>query len=158
MNLNIYHIALVGHIVGITMMAGTTFVDFIAFKQSGKVFASDKTKSPAMEDMLSGLQKIIGIGMLLILISGILMMVYMHQVWGEQTWFRVKMGILLLIIINGIIRRRMGTGWKKLLAGTPSDPGFDTKLSRMKSNITTVQVLQLLFFLVIFTLSVFKFN
>ena len=156
---NIYHIALVAHIVGITIMAGTTFIDFITFKQFWKIFSGDKAKSLVIEDILFRLQKFIGIGMLLIIISGVLMMVYLHQVWGQQIWFRVKMGILVLIIINGlVIRRRMGSRLKKLLAEGSPGSSFNAKLSGLKRNMMASHLFQMLFFTIIFVLSVFKFN
>jgi len=155
----IYNIALVAHIVGITIMAGTTFIDFITFKQFWKIFSDDKAKSLVIEDILYKLQRFMGIGMLVIIISGVLMMVYLHQVWGQQIWFRVKMGILVFIIINGlVIRRRMGSGLKKLLTEGSSDSRFNAKLSGLRRNITTVHLFQMLFFTIIFVLSVFKFN
>lgn len=158
MDLNIYKIALATHIIGITIMAGTTFIDYIIFQQFRKVFTTDKPKSLLMEDILNKLQIFIGIGMLGIILSGVLMMVYMHQVWGQQVWFRIKMGILILIIINGFaFRRRLGLKLKKLLERS-SGNGLTTELSRVKGNITLVQILQMLFFITIFVLSVFKFN
>lgn len=150
--------ALVVHIIGITMMAGITFIDFIIFKQFWRIFPGDKAKGVVIEDTLYRLQKFMGIGMLVIIVSGVAMMVYLHQVWGQQIWFRVKMGVLILIIINGLgIRRRMGTNLKKLLNEGPGN-SFDVKLSRLKSGITMVHIFQLLFFIIIFVLSVFKFN
>ena len=158
MNLPVYNIALVTHIVGITLMAGATFIDFIIFKQFWKAYPSDKPKSIVIEDMLHRLQRFMGIGMLVILVSGVVMMVYLHQVWGQQIWFRVKMGVLVLVIINGLgIRRRMGSKLKRLLT-EESLPDFAWRRSRLKNNITLVHAFQLLFFLIMFTLSVFKFN
>jgi len=158
MNLPVYNIALVTHIVGITLMAGATFIDFIIFKQFWKAYPSDKPKSIVIEDMLHRLQRFMGIGMLVILVSGVVMMVYLHQVWGQQIWFRGKMGVLVLVIINGLgIRRSMGSKLKRLLT-EESLSDFDGKRSGLKSNITLVHAFQLLFFLIMFTLSVFKFN
>ena len=158
MNLPVYNMALVTHIVGITLMAGATFIDFIIFKQFWKAYPSDKPKSIVIEDMLHRLQRFMGVGMLVILVSGVVMMVYLHQVWGQQIWFRVKMGVLVLVIINGLgIRRSMGSKLKRLLT-EESLSDFDGKRSGLKSNITLVHAFQLLFFLIMFTLSVFKFN
>jgi len=158
MNLPVYNIALVTHIVGITLMAGATFIDFIVFQLFWKAYPSDKTKSIVIEDMLHRLQRFMGIGMLVILVSGVVMMAYLHEVWGQQIWFRVKMGVLVLVIINGLgIRRRMGSKLKRLLT-EESLPDFDGKRSMLKRNITLVHAFQLLFFLIMFTLSVFKFN
>ncbi|HCN82795.1 MAG TPA: hypothetical protein DIT07_04130, partial [Sphingobacteriaceae bacterium] len=73
MDMNIYKIALATHIVGITIMAGTTFIDYIIFKQFRKIFSTDKPKNFLMEEMLNKLQKFIGIGMFVIILSGVLM-------------------------------------------------------------------------------------
>jgi hypothetical protein len=159
MNPTVYNTALVVHIAGITLMAGTTFIDFIVFRLFRKIFPQDKSKGLALADIFYRLQRFMGIGMLVILLSGVMMMVYLHQVWGQQVWFRVKMAMLLLIIINGLaIRRRLGNKLKNNLTGDKTEPGLKAKLAGLESSITSVQVLQLAFFLIIFVLSVFKFN
>jgi hypothetical protein len=159
MNYTVYNLALVLHVVGIIIMAGATFVDFILFKQFWKVLPGDKAKGFTIEDLLYRLQRFMGIGMGVIIISGVIMMVYLHQVWGQQIWFRIKMGVLLLIIINGLgIRRSMGSKLKKLLSDETSGESFYGKFSGLKRNITLVHSFQILFFLVIFALSIFKFN
>jgi len=159
MNITVYDSALVVHVVGITLMAGATFIDFATFRQFWKVYPVDKTKGFVIGDMLYRLQRFMGIGMGLILLSGITMMVYMHQIWGAQTWFRIKMIFLLLIIINGLaIRRRLGNRLKKYMAEESAGQSALSKLSALKGNITVVHVLQIVFFITIFTLSIFKFN
>jgi hypothetical protein len=153
-----YKLFLVTHIVGVTIMAGTTFVDFVLFNYFWKTYSSDKSQGTVLEKALSGLQKFMGIGMLLIILSGIGMMFYLHQVWGQQLWFRIKMGILLLIIFNGLgLRRMLGSKLRKLL--TEASQGMrDEQLYKVKSNMRIVHILQMLFFVTIFFLSVFKFN
>lgn len=151
MSTTLYYAALVLHIIGITMAAGTSFIDFITFNALRKIYLTNKIQSIVLEGYLSQLQRYLGIGMLLILVSGIAMMVKLHEVWGAQLWFRVKMGILLLVIINGLgIRRVLG----KQLTQIRSDEAWN----RLKVNFTIVQLTQLLLFVIIFILSVFKFN
>ncbi|HET6991580.1 MAG TPA: hypothetical protein VFJ43_09670 [Bacteroidia bacterium] len=159
MDPNIYKSALAIHVVGITIMAGTTFVDFILSQQFWKNFSGDKTKNLIMGDGVNTLQKFIRIGLIVIVVSGVLMMAYLHQVWGQQIWFRIKMGMLLLIVINGLaIRRRMNRKLNMLINGETSVSNFNQELFRLKKNITTSQVFQMIFFTIIFVLSVFKFN
>lgn len=153
-----YHISLVLHIIGITVMAGTTFIDFIAFGSFRKALRIDITKSLMIEEQLYQLQQFMGVGMLLILISGIGMMVKLHEVWGAQIWFRVKMGILLLIIINGLgLRRVLGSKLRKALTGPFTADRIDT-INAISRNFTNVQLIQLSLFVIIYVLSVFKFN
>jgi hypothetical protein len=156
MSATLYNAALVLHIAGITIMAGTAFIDFITFRAFCKTYATDVMKGLVLENYLYRLQRFLGIGMLLIIISGVAMMIKLHEIWGAQLWFRVKMGLLLLVIINGLgFRRMLGTQLKKLVANnTPANEQW----SRIKRNFTTVQAIQLLLFTVIYVLSVFKFN
>jgi hypothetical protein len=160
MEQNIYNAALVTHVVGITIMAGATFVDFAVFGQFRKIFPKDRVRGQMVEDMMRRLQRFMGIGMLVIILSGVTMMAYLHQVWGQQIWFRVKMGVLLLIIINGLgLRRMLGARLRKLVAADTSaiDSG-DGQLRGVIGRLTVVQIVQMVFFIVIFVLSIFKFN
>jgi len=154
MSLTVYHIALVCHIIGITIMAGTTFIDFISFRLFCASLRTAPAKALFMEDYLYKLQRFMGIGMLLIILSGLTMMVKLHAVWGPQTWFRIKMGVLLLIIINGLgLRRSLGTKLRKAMNGknAAASPG-------LIRNFNIVQVVQMLLFVLVYTLSIFKFN
>jgi hypothetical protein len=155
----LYFTALVVHIVGITIMAGTTFIDFITFRSFGNVFQADKAKGLVLEDYLYKLQRFMGVGMLIILASGVTMMIKLHEVWGAQIWFRIKMGVLLLIIINGLgLRRRLGSKLKMILTEDSSGDSIAGKFNRFKRDFTTVQVIQMLLFVIIYVLSIFKFN
>jgi hypothetical protein len=159
MSAAVYQMALVAHVVGITIMAGTTFIDFITFRTFLKAYRTERANARLLESYLYRLQRFLGIGMLIILASGVLMMVRLHEVWGAQLWFRIKMGILILIIINGLgLRRFLGSRLKKLLSREISgDPAVE-ELSGIKWGFSVVQVIQMLLFVTIYTLSVFKFN
>lgn len=158
MSTTIYQAFLVLHITGITVMAGTSFVDLIIFRSFKKAFRTDAARSRVIEEQLYKLQRFMGIGMLLILISGIGMMVKLHEVWGAQIWFRVKMGILLLVIINGLgLRRMFGSRLRKALTISPAADS-NNAIESIARNFVTVQLIQLLFFIIIYVLSVFKFN
>ncbi|PSL19518.1 hypothetical protein [Dyadobacter jiangsuensis] len=155
MNPTVYNAALVIHIVGITVMAGTTFLDFFTFRVFRAAFLANDGRQLAMAGYLHSLQRFLGIGMLVILASGVAMMVELHQVWGVQLWFRVKMAVLLLIIINGLgFRRAIG----KSLSQALSDGSLTTHWRATNRNFMLVQLIQMLFFLIIYVLSIFKFN
>ena len=155
MSTTLYNIALVTHIVGITIMAGTAFVDFITFRFFCKVFETDKDKGLVLENFLHKLQRFLGIGMLVILVSGVVMMIKLHEVWGAQLWFRIKMGVLLLIIIDGLgLRRMVGSKLKKVVASNAVAENWN----KVKRSFTAVQLIQMLLFIIIYVLSVFRFN
>jgi hypothetical protein len=155
MSITFYNIALVTHVIGLTIMAGATFIDYITFRRLCKVFQEDNAKASVLEDYIYRLQRFIGIGILVILLSGITMMVKLHEVWGAQLWFRIKMGVLLLVIINGLgIRRMLGSRLRKIMIGNIQDQQFQ----RIRQSLTIVQVIQMGLFVIIYVLSVFKFN
>jgi hypothetical protein len=159
MSTAVYQMALVAHVVGITIMAGTTLIDFITFKTFLKAYRTNRANGLLLENYLYRLQRFLGIGMLVILASGILMMVRLHEVWGAQLWFRIKMVILLLIIINGLgLRRMLGSRLKKLLAREISGNSESEEFSGIRLRFSVVQVIQMLLFVTIYVLSVFKFN
>ncbi|MBV7529864.1 hypothetical protein [Chitinophaga sp. sic0106] len=144
MSFTLYYAALVLHVAGITMMAGTSFTDLIVFRAFN---AADISKKQVLLELLNKLQRLIGIGMGVILVSGVAMMAKMHEVWGTQLWFRIKMILLLVVIFNGLGLRRV--------LGNRLDKSADPKLS---NKLYLVQVIQLLLFVLLFTLSIFKFN
>ena len=151
----LYSIALVTHIIGITLMAGATFIDFVTFRSLSKILSTDRAKALVLEESLRKLQRVMGIGMLIILASGVMMMVRLHELWGAQIWFRIKMGMLALIIINGLLlRRRVGANLNKtLFQETAGD-----KFGKVKTYFMLIQLVQLILFIVIYVLSIFKFN
>lgn len=151
----LYNIALVTHIIGITLMAGATFIDFVTFRSLSKVLSADRAKALVLEELLHKLQRVMGIGMLIILASGVMMMVRLHELWGAQIWFRIKMGMLALIIINGLLlRRRVGSNLNKVLFQETTGDNF----GKVKTYFMLIQLVQLILFIVIYVLSVFKFN
>ena len=155
----IYNAAIVLHIVGITLMAGTSFLDFITFRAFANQYVVDNGKGLVLERYLYKLQRFLGIGMLLILVSGITMMAKMHEVWGAKLLFRIKMGLLLLVILNGLgLRSRMGKRLRKMTAPSAAVNAEDERWTRLKRSFAGIQLIQLFLFLLIFTLSVFKFN
>lgn len=158
MDVTLYNSFLVLHVIGITVMAGTSFIDFLTLRSLRKALETDLVASRVIEGSLYKLQRYLGIGLLLILISGIGMMAQLHEVWGAQLWFKVKMGVLLLIILNGLgLRRVLGTKLRRALAGPLPDERTDS-IEAVSSSLTIVQTVQLLLFIIIYTLSIFKFN
>jgi uncharacterized membrane protein len=99
------------------------------------------------------------IGGALLVLSGIAMMTVMHGAYGTQIWMRVKIGLVVLIIVNMLVfGRRNATRLFKLVNDERNGTDRTIELERVKSTTRLFHFTQLLFFLVIFTLSVFKFN
>ena len=150
----IYQAALTLHITGIVLFAGTAFIDFIISKEFWNVYSTNKNGVGQIEVIIIKIQKIAGLGGMLIVLSGITM-IYTNPLWSEQTWFRIKMGILLIVIINGsAFRRKLGKSLNLLASGNTSN----LSASKLKSNLNMAQIIQMVLLTVMFILSVFKFN
>lgn len=154
----IYPLALVTHITGFTIMAGTTLVDYLLFKQFWKQFVKEKAKGLAISEAISVLPVLFGIGIVLLIISGVTMMAMTNGVFGEQLWFRIKFGLVILIILNGLlVGRKQGSKLRKILSEDTSGEN-DVRLLKIKRNLNSFHISQMLMFITIFILSVFKFN
>jgi hypothetical protein len=155
----LYHTALVTHIIAITMVAGTTLIDYVTFKQFWKQLAADQQKGMTILSVMAKSPMLFGIGFLLIIISGVYMMAATHGAFGEQTWFRIKFGLIILIILNGlIIGRRQGIKLRGILSETNTGKNIEADLVKIKRNMGLFHVSQLVMLVIIFVLSVFKFN
>jgi len=154
----LYHIALVTHIIAITMIAGTTMADYTIFKQFWTQFGKDKEKGMAIIEAMSKLPVLFGIGFILIIVSGVYMMYVTHGAFGEQIWFRIKFGLIIFIIINGLaVGRRLGVKLRKNLS-QGSNKNAEEGLFKIKNKLRLFHLSQLLMLVIIFVLSVFKFN
>lgn len=155
----VYNSAIVIHVIGISIMVGATVVDFFGFRKFWSAVKGDKTTATVYLDTGVLYQQLMGIGMLLIILSGISMMVYMHGVWGQQLWFRIKFGLIILVIINGLgIRRILAKRLSNTIHIVNNEVEITLTFSSIKRKVTLVHVLQFVLFVAIFILSIFKFN
>ena len=155
----LYSVALITHIIGITLLAGTTLVDYIITKQFWMQYSKDKMKGAAIYEAMSKVVKLFGIGIILLILSGVTMMAITNGAFGEQIWFRIKFGLVVIIIINGLaFGRRQGIKLRKILSADSAGNSVETSLSKIRSNLRLFHVSQMILFIIIFVLSVFKFN
>lgn len=154
-----YQIALVTHIIGLSTMAGTTLAAYILTKQFWAQYVSDKSKAIAIHEAGSKFPTLFAVGILLLIFSGVAMMAITRGGFGEQLWFRIKFGLIITVIINGLaVGRRQGSRLTKILAEEVPEANIKDRLLGIKWNIRWFYISQMIFFLIIFTLSVFKFN
>jgi hypothetical protein len=138
-------------------MAGTTVVDFTTFKTFWKQFYEDKEKSMGLLMATSKFSRLTGIGAALLVVTGISMMALTNGIFGEQLWFRIKIGIVVALMLNGLLfGRRQGIKLRKTLS---ADTAYLTEqVNRIRVNLNIFFTLQFILFFFIVFLSVFKFN
>jgi hypothetical protein len=164
----LYHIALITHIVGITLMAGTTLVEYFLSKHFWKLYASDRSTAIASNEDGFNFHLLIDIGVIFLILSGVAMLVIFQGVCAKQIWFQIKIGLIIIIAINGsVVGKRQDKKLKQLMSLEKLNFRQDDSLGqenrkedlmRVKHRLDLFYISQLLMFLIIFTLSVFKFN
>jgi len=152
----IVQISLVLHITGIIILAGLTIASEALSFQSWKLIGTDRAKAILMNSATMIFGRIIGIGGLLTIVTGFIMVSILREGVTAQVWFRIKMLLVILIVLNGAIyARRQNTKLTRLLSSDHTD---NRKLESLKRNLNTSFLLQLILFLIIFVLSVFRFS
>lgn len=150
-----YPLALVLHLTGLTLLAGTTLIDYVVFRKFWKRFRSAPGEGLAILQVQALFQPFIIAGLLLLILSGVAMMGLTRGVFGEQVWFRVKFGLLLVIVANGIlVGRRLAARLRRLA----KEEGGLLQVAGMRRPLAWFHAVQLTCFAVIIVLSVFKFN
>lgn len=148
---------LVLHLTGLVIMAGTTFVDYTTFKTFWKQFELDKPAAVTLLQATAKFSRLIGIGAALLIFTGIGMMAITHGAFGEQLWFRIKFGLVVILILNSSLAgRRQNLKLRK--AVTADTIVISHQVQGIKGNLDIFYLMQLCVFLLIIFLSVFKFN
>jgi len=111
---------------------------------------------------------VVNIGIVLLILSGVTMLVIFQGVFAKQIWFQIKIGLIIIIAINGsVFGRKQDAKLKRLISleklsflqdDSRGQENRRDDLMKVKNRLDLFYVSQLLMFLTIFTLSVFKFN
>jgi uncharacterized membrane protein len=152
------HFSLVFHIIGMTIVGGSTLVAFVVQNQFWKQYEQDTGKGIAVMVAAAKVPRITMIGLSLLILSGMSMMAITHGAFGAQLWFKVKMIVLLIIIINALILRNNGVMLKKLITKGTNANEMNPELTSAKWRIRIFYLIQLSLIVTIFVLSIFKFN
>ncbi|QHV93947.1 hypothetical protein [Spirosoma endbachense] len=151
----VYYGFLVLHLTGFVLFAGTTIVDFVAYRQFWKLFGKDKSQAIVISQVLAKFPVLMGIGIILLILSGVGMMAMTNGVFGEQLWFRLKFGLVIILIANGLlVGRREGVMLRRILA--ESNIELTEAIKKRKRNLTLFYPIQFTLFFTILLLSVFK--
>jgi hypothetical protein len=164
----LFQIALITHIVGITLMAGTTLVEYLLTKHFWKLYATDKSGAIASHESGFNFHLLVNVGIIFLILSGVTMLVVFQGGIAKQIWFQIKIGLIIIIAINGsVVGRRQDKKLKWLVSlerlnlhqdDSAGQENHKKDFMTVKHRLDLFYISQLLMFLTIFTLSVFKFN
>jgi hypothetical protein len=99
-------VCLVLHITGIVLLGGTTLTNYIISRQFWNCIETDKNKAIVINSTTITFGRIMGIGGVLTILTGIGMVAILHGAVDAQLWFRIKMVLVLLIILNASLFAR----------------------------------------------------
>jgi hypothetical protein len=149
-------IDLVLHITGFTMLAGTVLADYVISRRTKPYLISDKPRAMEMMDSVANFPRLIGIGTGLLVISGVAMLSIFKEAVGGALWFKIKLILVVLAaLIGAVILNRNNKRLKALLLA--NDERNNPTILTIKRRMELFHRLQLILFLTIFILSVFKF-
>lgn len=155
--MNPYLLTVLAHIIGLTMVAGTTLIAFIANRRFWKLYPVHTQQALGIAALTKKFSVVVGIGMLLLIVSGVILMAQTHGAYAEQLWFRIKMVLVLLVIINSIIGRQLEKRVNVAMAETQAGV-ISARIITLRGRVQLFFVVQLVIFFFIFAMGVLKIN
>lgn len=150
-------IFLILHLTGLTLMAGTTVADYITFKTFSGRMEAEKEAPIQLLELMAKLSILLGIGAALLVTSGVGLMFCTAGVFAHMIWFKIKMTLLLLLVLNGfLVKARQESKLKKHITGNTLSLSEEVKSALRGLKI--FYLVQMGGFLAIIILAVFKFN
>jgi uncharacterized membrane protein len=144
------------HLIALVTMAGITLADYFSYTALWQYFGKEEPPV-ALLSLMARFPRIGGIGAAVLILTGFGMMALTHGVFGEQLWFRIKFGLVILLILNAlVIGRRQGLRLRKIIES--SGPLLTAEVQGIKSRLNRFHLTQLSIFILIIFLSIFKFN
>ncbi|MBS1606848.1 MAG: hypothetical protein JST42_29605 [Bacteroidetes bacterium] len=151
-------LGLVLHISGIVVMVGSLFAGYLTNLQLWKCLPYDRDRALTIVRATAPLRMAGGVGGIVIVAGGILMMTAVHGAFMHQVWFKVKMGILAVLIVNMIVLERPAGRRLRRMLYDGQAPVDHMAMSATRARIRFFYLLQLGLFLLIFVVSAYKFN
>lgn len=146
------------HLISLVLMAGTTLIDFVTLRSFWKLSNSTQPeKAVGLLEATSSFSRLTGIGAAVLIVTGLLMMVVTHGVFGEQLWFRIKFALVIILVANALFSgRRQGRVLRKNIL--PGEQLSSAPLAIIRKKLNRFYLSQLFIFVLIIFLSIFKFN
>jgi hypothetical protein len=156
---SILNIVLVLHLIALSMAIGITVANYVAFQQIWKLYDSNKEQGLAAFRSIAKFRLVGIIGLLLLIVSGITMLYLFQWTLTSLLWFKIKLFIVLLIFVNGFTMGRIeNEKLDKFLSEERQLKPSQTDTAKLKRHLQIFNLTQLLLFVLIIILSIFRFN
>lgn len=150
-------VLLVLHLSGLVLMAGTTITEWVVFRSFVSLLTKQDKAALSLFRLLSGLGRLLLAGGVVLLLSGIGLTTLSEGVYLQQFWLQVKLGLILLLPLNGLL---VGSPQMKQLRNSLLSEGIGLHVAvhSAVTKLTLFHSSQLVLFLTIIILAVFKFT
>src|SRR6478735_1022618 len=110
----ILRVLLALHITSLVVMAGTTVIDYITYRTFWEFADKDDPRARGLLPMMEKYGAVVRAGGAMLLITGITMLTWVDGVWWHQRWFKIKMVLVVLLILNGaLVGNKHGVAFRK---------------------------------------------
>jgi hypothetical protein len=157
MTYNLLKLSLTLHIIGITMTTGSMLMSYVVYRKFRREYFADRQRALWILNGTGRFPMVAAIGMAVLVVSGISMMILTQGVYMNTLWFKLKLGIIVSLILNGmLVTRRLKTNLDRLVrsSGTFDEASLKAILKKLDGSM----VFQLLLFVLIFALASFRFT
>ena len=148
---------LVVHLAGLVLMAGTTVIDYVTFKTFWKLTDEGENRPLGLLPLMARYGTFVRTGAALLIVTGTGMLILSKDYWWQQSWFKIKMGLVALLILNGIfIGNKQGSRLRKIIAD--NGPDFVQQATQVRSSLNNFYLIQLMLFFAIILVSIVRFD
>ena len=148
-------IFVITHLIGMSLMAGTTVVEYITAKNISKIFREEREKALGLLELMKKFAVLLGLGAALLIISGTGLLIINKGVFFHQLWFKIKLLLIVILILNGfLVGNRQELKLKKSMNGNGTKSNEQIKKAIV--NIRVFYLTQMALFFIIIILAVFK--
>jgi hypothetical protein len=154
--ISVYLIIKIFHLFGFIIAVGTTVASTVAYKYFWRQYDADRTRVAPIFQLIQGVQVAGMIGMITLLLAGITMLIMAEGAFTSMLWFQIKLGLIVLIFVNGLTLGRKTAVALKALVEQQSTlaPGLDVRA--IKGRAQLFSILQLTIFASIIILSILR--
>lgn len=153
----LYQITKILHIAGFITAIGVTLSTLIAYGQIWKLYAINREQGLASFRAFKAVQIAGMTGIGLVLIAGVSMLAIMKWSFVSLLWFQIKLGLILLLFVNGLTLGRTSAGKLDAFLKQPS-PNTAMNPEEIRNRTRIFFIGQLLIFASIIIVRVFRFS
>ncbi len=145
------------HLVGLTIMAGTTIIDYFTFKTFCRFMYDNDNKASGLLPLMAAYGGFLRAGAVILILTGASMLLMVDGIWWQQLWFKIKLGLVVVLVWNGMmVGNKNGTRLRSM--AYEGLPDLVRRTADIRDNLNRFYIIQLVIFFLIVLLSTIKFN